>query len=268
MDSYLSVGSTSLLSHDAIIPRLRVMRNTIAPTKPQGDVKPSPALARSSSSSSSTRRRAYPHGTTDTAEDFSRVARASTSTSDSAAARLRDLTRRVPLTGPPTLTSAMPARSSSPELVHFDTASEAGTILRPASRAEWKPHPHTTPMPSDLDSDLDRMAENAFNPHPARPKSAQEKLRELVTSVTTDDERVVTPPKLRMRTSSFTTPPQRQAPKRVSLSDEEVETTSSRHSSAAPILPPMCECADGRVVVQATTGAHEKNARLPLRLTS
>jgi len=234
MNGYLSTGSTSLLNHDAIIPRLRVMRNTIAPTRSQEDVEPSPSLTRSSSSSSSARRRAYAHEGTNLAEDFSHVARASTSGSDSAAARLRELTRRVPVIGAPTSTSVFPARSSSPELVYFDTASEAGTIKQPAGGVGREPKdPHAVPIPSDLDSDLDRMAENAFKPHPSRIKSAQEKLHELVALVTTDDEKVVTPPKLRTRTLSFTSPPpQRHAMKRVSLSDEEAETTSSRHSSA------------------------------------
>jgi len=233
MNGYLSTGSTSLLNHDAIIPRLRVMRNTIAPTRSQEDVEPSPSLTRSSSSSSSARRRAYAHEGTHLAEDFSRVARASTSGSDSAAARLRELTRRVPVISPPTSTSVLPARSSSPELVYFDTASEAGTIIQSAG-VERKPNdPHAVPIPSDLDSDLDRMAENVFKPHPSQLKSAQEKLHELVALVTTDDEKVMTPPKLRTRTLSFTSPPpQRHALKRVSLSDEEAETTSSRHSSA------------------------------------
>lgn len=257
----MSTGSAGLLNHDAIIPRLRVMRNTIAPTRSQ-DAEPAPSLARSSSSSSSVRRRARAKGGSNLAEDFSHVARASTSSSDSAAARLRELTKRVPVIGPPTSASMMPARSSSPEDVYFDTASEAGTIVRPGSGAEQKPKdPHTVPMPADLDSDLDRMAENFFKPHPSRLKSAQEKLHELVASVTSDDEKVMTPPKFRTRTSSFTSPPsQRQALKRVSLSDEEPETSSQRHSGA-PFTSFFVRARTDRPSFQVVIGVYEKNTR-------
>lgn len=238
MDSFLSAASTSLLSNTMAQPRVRLtgMRST-TPVRSQQD-SGSANEPRDPTRSSAARRNAALSANTSLTDSFSRLARASTSSSDSAASRLRALTSRVvPLQSIPTRA----IRHTSPEISLFDTeASEAGTIVR--GHTDKNRDSRSFPIPSDLESDLDSMADNALRPHPniPRSKSAQDRLQALYAAAEekysengSEDQhaRPTTPPNRRPRTSSLISPPTQRrvsASRRLSLSDEEGEQTGSR----------------------------------------
>lgn len=290
MDSFLSsaaASTTSLFRSDLMIPRVRARPTTgtssvstsstittvmdDAPRSSSVTSAPPRSSTSSSSSSSSSattaRRRALGSGLSGVAasfaagEDFSQQARASTSSTTSesahAAARLREITRRVSITNSPggagPSLSMQTARSVSPELYAFDTASEAGTLLGVPS--SHPPRTSTTdprhvPMPSDLDSDLDSMAANAYKPHASRSRAVPgpERLKALVDTLNESeeiDERPTTPPRIRVRTLSFpesSPQPVRTSSNqtRVSLSDEEAEGKIGRYSSTLFSLVGNC----------------------------
>jgi hypothetical protein len=305
MDVDQSLGRSNItLRHDATLPRLRINRTPTA-ARPSTSKRPEEVDLPTSSSSSSSptpgrRQHIVDAGLSssnhlengDARTSFSQQARTSllstSSSSDSPAARLRAITDRV--TSIHASTSRSPSSKpidqetstswtangpvSSPELVYFETASEAGTYLAPTSRAQNARGRQRSPH-LEVESDVESMAEHmaardgrvpassSSASGSSRKPTATEKLKELYARLNIRDEEGESTiaqdiknaglrtafatgnaasssgpaePRQRIRTNSLTSPTthQRNNAPRESLSDEDANPAVLPRESLFP----------------------------------